>query len=243
MDQPDAAAAIGEAETLIGPGAPLRQAAALALTDAVYQQHLGNYEQAVASGLRQAEFYRQGGHEWGVQLALINVAFYECGLDRFDAAIDRLRAVIDKLRQMGAPYGISHATLILACAHAMRGDREAALANARATVPYLQRGGDPAGMLLTIALVHARHGEPARAASLLSYVDGDFRRAGRIFFPMLTRLRDEIVSRALAALGPAEFDRQSAAGASLSEEAALALAFDDPGIPDRRTPLVAGRRR
>ena len=42
---------------------------------------------------------------------------------------------------------------------------------------------------------------------------------------MLVRIRDEIVARARAALGPAEFDRQTAAGAALNEEQAIALAF------------------
>jgi hypothetical protein len=109
----------------------------------------------------------------------------------------------------------------------MRGDRDEALANARAAVPYLQRGGDPAGLLLSIALVHARHGAEDRAASLLGYVDREFGRAGRIFFPMLMRIRNEIVSRAQAALGPADFVRQTAAGAALTEEQALALALDE----------------
>ena len=222
-----AATAIAEAEALIGPQAPLRQAAALALADAVYQQHLGNHEQAVESGLRQAVFYRQGGNEWGVQLALINVAFYECGRGQFDAAIARLRAVIDSLGKISAPYGISHAKLILSCAHAMRGDRDEALANARAAVPYLQRGGDPTGMLLTIALVHARHGAPDRAVSLLGYVDHEFGRAGRIFFPMLTRIRDEIISRTQAALLATDVDRLMVAGAALTEEQALSLALGE----------------
>ena len=82
-------------------------------------------------------------------------------------------------------------------------------------------------LLLSIALVHARHGAEDRAASLLGYVDREFGRAGRIFFPMLMRIRDEIVSRAQAALGPADFDRQTAAGAALTEEQALSLAFDE----------------
>ena len=221
------AAAIAEAEALIGPDAPPRQAAALAVSNAVNHQYLGQDQQAVESALRQAAFYRDGGHEWGVHLALINVAFHECGLGQFDAAIARLRSAIDALRRINAPWGVSHAMHILAYAHALRGDRDEALANARAAVPYLQRGGDPPGLLLSIALVHARHGAEDRAASLLGYVDREFGRAGRIFFPMLMRIRDEIVSRAQTALEPAEFDRQTAAGAALTEEQALSLAFDE----------------
>jgi len=43
-------------------------------------------------------------------------------------------------------------------------------------------------------------------------------------------MRDEIMARARAKLGPVAFDRQLAAGAALTEEQALAVAFDEtPG--------------
>jgi predicted ATPase/DNA-binding winged helix-turn-helix (wHTH) protein len=222
-----AAAAIAEAEALIDRHAPPRQAAALALSTAVNHLYLGQYELAVESALRQAAFYREGGHEWGVQLAMINVAFHECGLGHFDAAIARLRTTIDVLRRTSAPYGVGNAIQILAYAHAMRGDREEALANARAAVPYLQRGGDPPGLLLGLALVHARHGAEHRAVTLLAYVEREFGRAGRIFFPMLAHVRDEVDSRARAALEPAEVDIRKAVGADLNEEQAVALALDE----------------
>ena len=222
------AAAIAEAEALIGADAPPRQAAALALSSAVNHLHLGEHQQAVDSALRQAAFYRDGGHEWGVQLALINAAFHECGLGRFDAAIEKLQAAIAALRKANAPYGVGTALHILAFTHAMRGDRVEALANARAALPDLQRGGDPAAMLLYLALVHARHGAEGRAAALLGYVEREFARAGRIFFPMLTGIRDEIVARGQAALKPADFDRQTLAGSAMNEEQVFVLAFDDP---------------
>ena len=225
------ATAIAEAEALIGPGAPPRQAAALAVAIAVNHQYLGQDELAIESALRQAAFYRAGGHEWGVHLALINVAFHECALGRYDAAIERLRSAIDALRRIGAPYGVSHALHILAFAHAMRGDHEEALESARAALPDLQRNGDPAGLLLSAALVHARHGAEDRAACLIAYVEREFGRAGRIFFPMLARVREEIRSRARSALSPAEFARQTAAGGAMSEEEAVATAFGATSTP------------
>jgi hypothetical protein len=82
-------------------------------------------------------------------------------------------------------------------------------------------------LLLAIALVHARHGAEHRAISLLAYVEGEFNRTGRIFFPMLVRVRDEIVARAQAALQPAQYDYRRAIGAALSEEQAVALALDE----------------
>jgi len=109
----------------------------------------------------------------------------------------------------------------------MRGDRDEALANARAAVPYLHRGGDPPGLLLSIALVHARHGAEGRAAALLGYVDREFGRAGRVFFPMLMRIREEIVARAQATLEPEDLQLKTSAGAALNEQQALSLALDD----------------
>jgi predicted ATPase/DNA-binding winged helix-turn-helix (wHTH) protein len=227
------AAAIAEAEALIGADAPPRQAAALALSNAVNYLYLGQHEQAVESALRQAAIYRDSGNEWGVHLALANAALHECGLGRFDSAIVRLRTALDALRRINAPYGVGSALQFLAFAHALRGDRNEALANGRACIPYLQGTGDPSGMLLAIALLHARHGAEDRAASLLGYVDRAFARTGRIVFPMLQRIREEIMERVQAAFEPVEFDRQRAAGAALTQEQALALAFDDLPAPDR----------
>ena len=227
------AAAIAEAEALIGPDAPSRQAAALAVAVSVNHQYLGQEQEALDSALRQAALYRDGGHEWGVHLALTNAALHECGLGRFDSAIARLRSAIEALRRIGAPYGVSHARLILTCAHAMRGDREEALAHAQAAVPHLQRGLDAVALLLSVALVHARHGAEDRAAILLGYVEREFGRAGRIFFPMLARVRDEIRSRTRAVLEPAELARQTAAGDALNEEQAIAVALGTSPPPPR----------
>jgi len=201
--------------------------------DKIMLHHVGQEQEACDSALRQAALYRDGGHEWGVHLALTNAALHECGLGRFDSAIARLRSAIEALRRIGAPYGVSHARLILTCAHAMRGDREEALAHAQAAVPHLQRGLDAVALLLSVALVHARHGAEDRAAILLGYVEREFGRAGRIFFPMLARVRDEIRSRTRAVLEPAELARQTAAGDALNEEQAIAVALGTSPPPPR----------
>ena len=221
------AAAIAEAEALIAPDAPARQAAALAVSNSVHYLHLGQHDRAIESGMRQAALYRDSGNEWGVQLALCNVGMYECGRGRYDAAIELLNGVLAVLRRINAPYGAGTAMAMLALAHALRGDRDEALANGRAAAPHIQRMQDVAPTLLPIALVHARHGADDRAAGLLGYIDHSFARAGRIPFPMMVSMRDEIVARARAALGPVEFERQRAGGVALTEEQALSLAFDE----------------
>ncbi len=221
------ASSIAEAEALIAPDAPARQAAALAVANAMNYLSLGQHERALDSSLRQAELYRASRNEWGVQLALCNAALYECGLGRFDAAIEQLDGVLDALRRINAPHGTGSALQNLAIAHALRGDRDEALDSARAGVPHIQRLGDVAPTLQAVALVHARHRAEDRAACLLGYLDHAFARSGRIRFPLMVKMRDEIVLRARAALGPAEFDRQTAVGAALNEEQAVALAFDE----------------
>ena len=227
------AAALAEAETLIAPDAPARQAAALAVAKAGNYFSLGEHERAVESALRQAELYRSSGNEWGEQLALCNVGLYECGLGRFDAAIELLGNVINALRRIDAPHGAGNALQHLAFAHALRGDRDEALASARGSMPHMQRSQDVAPTLMAVALVHARHHAEDRSACLLGYVDRAFERSGRILFPMMMKIRDEIMARARAALGQAELDRQMAAGAVLTEEQAIALAFDDGARSDR----------
>jgi tetratricopeptide (TPR) repeat protein len=217
--------AIAEAETLIGPHTPPRQAASLALAKAQYHVSLDQLEQALESALRQAALYGESGDAWGEYLGLCNAAFYECGLGRFDSAIARLRTALEALRQINAPHGEGQALGFLACARALRGDRDEALSNAQAAIPHLQFTQNVSWLLQYIALVHSRHGTEDRAASLVGYVDRDFARAGRILYPMQTRIRDETLARAQAALGPGEVDLRTASGAKLTEEQAIALAF------------------
>ena len=220
--------AIAEAETLIGPHTPPRQAASLALAKAIYHVSLDQFEQALESALRQAALYGESGDAWGARgmyLGQCNAAFYECGLGRFDSAIARLRTALEALRQINAPHGEGQALAFLACAHALRGDRDEALANGQAAIPHLQLTQNVSWLLQYIALVHSRHGTEDRAASLVGYVDRDFARAGRILYPMQTRIRDETLTRAQAALGADEVDLRTASGAKLTEEQAIALAF------------------
>ena len=228
------AAAIAEAEALIAPDAPARQAAALALSNGMNYHSLGQEERALESGLRQAQIYRASGNEWGEQTALCNVALYECGCGRFDAAIERLGRVLDALRRINAPHGAGTALQFLAIAHALRGDRDEALASARAAVPHVQRMHDVAPLLHAVALVYARHRAEDRAACLLGYVDYSFAKSGRVLYPMMVKMHDETAMRARAALGLEEFDRQVAAGGALTEEQAIALALDDAARSDVR---------
>jgi len=218
--------ALAEAEALIDARAPPRQVGALAWARSFYHLNLGEYEPAVKIALQRAAICRASGNELGLQMALSNAAWFGCGLGHFDAAIAQLGSALGTLQRLQAPSGVGFALAFLACAHALRGDRDEALANGRAAAPHLQRGQNVTWMLLFIALVHARHGAEARAAGLVGYYEAELSRGGRPMAPMSVRVRDEILQRAHAALGPNEVCHQMTTGAALTEEQALALAFD-----------------
>ena len=213
-------AALAEAEALIAPDAPARQAAALAVAHAGTFLSVGEHERAIESALRQATLYRTAATK-GRQLACSTSAV-RVRPRSLRAAIELLGKVIDALRRLNAPHGVGNALQHLAFAHALRGDRDEALASAHAALPHMQRMQDVAPTLLAVALVYARHGEEGRAAGLLGYVDRAFATSGRILYPMMVKIRDEIVLRARTALGAEELDRRMAAGTVLPEEQAVA---------------------
>ena len=190
--------AIAEAESLIGPHTPLRQRASLALAKAIYHLSLDQIKQALESALRQAALQAKAatqgraGHAFGS----CNAAFYECGLGRFESAIARLRTALEALGRStrrilrGKPWHFSPAPTPCAVIATKRSR------TAMAAVPHLQRKQNVSWLLQYVALVHSRHGSEDRGGSLVGYVDRDFARAGRILYPMQTRIRDETLTRA-----------------------------------------------
>ena len=221
-----AAAAIAEAETLISPQTPPRHLVRLALAKAGNYFRHGEYERAVESALEQAAISRSENDEWNAQLALSNAAIYECGLGRFDSALARLHKALEILRRINAGLGIGQTLVNLARAYALSGDRSKALAYGREAVPYSQRIGWTARMLHCLALVHARCADESRAVCLASYFETTNARIGRIPTPLEVAVHNEIQKRARDTLSPTEVDRYTAIGGTMSEERAIAVAFE-----------------
>ena len=220
------AAALTEADSLIDEGAPPRQRALLALAHARHFLYIGEYEKAVAHALRQAEIYERSGLEWGKQMALTNVAWFGCALGRIDQAIEALQAAIIAMQKIDAPYGVGIAQMCLACAHALRGDREQALVTGRAAVPYLKRAHSVARIFPFIALLHAQQPRlEVRAAALIGYFDAEWARARHYLPPFAMDVRDKVIAIVQSAIGIEATQQHIAAGATLTEEGALALAF------------------
>ena len=219
-----AAIAIAEAETLIRSGAYRAQAGELEWAKSLHYMALGQYEPAMDSMQRMGEICREQGpeFEWVYHLARAHAAWYACGLARYDSAIDELHGILDALRGMYMPaYGVGEVLSYLACAHALRGDRDEALKYGAEAVPELQRTDDPAWLLLFIALVHARDGAGDRALRLIGFFD----RKVPLALPMLTQVRTDVIRCASAKLGPTEVERLIDAGRELNEQQALKIAF------------------
>ena len=221
------AAALTDADSLIGEDAPPRQRALLALAHARHFLYIGEYEKAVAHALRQAEIYERSGLEWGKQIALTNVAWFGCALGRIDQAIEALQTAIIAMQKINASYGVGIAQMCLACAHALRGDREQALVTGRAAVPYLKRTHTVAQILPFIALLHAQQPRlEVRAAALIGYFDAEWARARHYLPPFAMDVRDKVITIVQSAIGIEATRQHMAAGATLTEERTLELAFD-----------------
>ena len=221
------AAALAEADSLIDEGAPPRQRALLALAHARHFMYVGEYEKGIAHALRQVEIYERSGLEWGKQIALTNVAWFGCALGRVDQAIEALQAAIIAMQKINASYGVGIAQMCLACAHALRGDREQALVTGRAAVPYLKRAHTVAQILPFIALLHAQQPRlEVRAAALIGYFNAEWTRARHYLPPFAMDVRDKVIAIVQCAIGIEATQQHMAAGATLTEERALVLAFD-----------------
>jgi tetratricopeptide (TPR) repeat protein len=225
-DEQHRAAAIAEADALIDEDAPFRQRAALALAHGRHFAYLGDYEKALAGAERQAAIYREAGQQLGEQMALSTAAWFSCALGRIDDAIPVLQHAIATLRRIKAPYGIGGSQMVLACAYALRGDRESALAMGRDVIQYLQRTLMVVWLVPYMALLHAQQpGSEADAALLIGFFDIELKRTGRLVFPFTTDVRARVMALANAALGDAQTQAHAAAGSRLTEEQAIGLMF------------------
>ena len=221
------AAALAEADALIADDSPSRQRAALALAHARHFAYLGDYENARPWAERQAAIYRQSGLEMGEQMALSTAAWFGCALGHIDEAIPVLQHAIATLRRINT-YGIGGAQQFLANAHALRGDREAALTLSKAVIPYLQRTQMVASLIPYIALLHAQQpGSETDAAMLIGFFDVEVQRTKRLVPPFITDTRDRVMMLVQAARGAAHAQQSAAAGAQLTEEQAIELMFSD----------------
>ena len=231
-DLPETDASIAEAATLIGPAAPLRQRASLAMVQGNRALFLHRLAEAADAFRRQAALYREEGSEFGEHLALTNLAMVSLDLDELDSAIEALERAIAGLLRIRAPYGLGGARSLLVLAHALRGDDESALANAREAYQAQVNNGPTScdKPLMAAAMYHARRGDLARGALIAAAVNGPSVRGNqKRLCAMDERLERDLQALVVVGTTDEERSRWARAGAALTLAHAAAIAFD--GVP------------
>jgi predicted ATPase/DNA-binding winged helix-turn-helix (wHTH) protein len=227
-DQPDTQALLDEAALAVGPDAPPRLRASLALVEGSWAWRRGDYDAAEAALTRQRDCYLETGLELGVLMATNN----RCGvlLDRGDYALAAALAAstLEPLRSASAPalaWGLIYSLL----GRVMLGDDDHAALLALAREAYERGLGicTTYQQVLAAAIVHARCGELRRAALVAGFAER--LRQGQKFHPVAVdrRMDEQLRELVLARHAPRELDGWLAEGARLDEPRALALAFGD----------------
>jgi tetratricopeptide (TPR) repeat protein len=224
-------AAIAEATMLIGPAAPARKRASLAMTQGLRALDQRRFADAIDAYRRQAACSREEGSEFGENLALANAAMVSLDMGEVDSAVETFERVVAVLHRMRAPYGLGNIRALLTLARALKGDDADALANAREAYHALLTIGPTScdKPLMAAAMFHARRGDLRRAALIAACVEGPNVRGTKHICPMDERL-DADVARVVAALPAAERVRCREIGARLTLAQVASIALDGARI-------------
>jgi tetratricopeptide (TPR) repeat protein len=227
-DVPDTDAAIAEAEVLLGPGAPGRQRASLAMMQGQHALAQRRFADAAEAYRRQAALYREEGSEFGEYLALMNLSMVSLDIGEIDEAIDTLDRAIAGLRRIRAPYGLGQARAFMAVARAVRGEHDDGLAGAREAYEMLLPNGATAldKPLMAAAMFHARHGDLERAALIAGCATGPNVRGTHQCCPIDERLQREVDALVQAGADAARREAWQRAGASMTPAQIAPIAFD-----------------
>ena len=228
---PEAEHALLEAEALVTDTAPMRKQAALAATQGLCYVRRGAPELAIAAFRRQVELSRCAGDELGENFANGNVGSVQLDVGDLDAAIESLRKSVDGLRRLNAPYGLEFRLSTLAVALAWRGDDVDILPLAREAFDHHRLLGVTYGPLMAAALQHARRDDARRAVLLTGYACGNLplrEPPSLIALPMQQRVRDLAAAQHPAAA----VEGWLRAGQCLTEEQAVAIAFDEAPLDE-----------
>jgi predicted ATPase/DNA-binding winged helix-turn-helix (wHTH) protein len=240
----EAGAALAEAQALLRPEWPAPQRAMLALAWSLWHISCDRCDLAMSAALQQADCRLEIGDAVGVQVARLNIGYYEGFLGAHDSAIMRLQAALTELRRLHATRGIGWALECLALVHALRGapgDFDRTLAYAREAWPTRRRERRDMNLLLAIAMGLARQGVAVKAALLRGHVDAVWATEGAAVWPPYARLRTQTLEHIHAAIGAQWTAELMAKGAALDDQRAAALAFDDaPPEKPREGVLVNG---
>ncbi|MBK9116001.1 MAG: winged helix-turn-helix domain-containing protein [Betaproteobacteria bacterium] len=221
----EVAAALDEAERLEDPAWPARQRAQTRFARFMWCTMDGRYDEALAFARAQQALYRADGSVVGEQLAAGNAAAALAAMGQPEAALAEVESAYARLLALGAGALAGHVLGTRMLALLALGRHDEAREWGRAAQVRLQREGDALWLLEPLALAAAQQERPADAARIVGHVDariaatGDVRRAP-------ARARRARIDALLAA-GLPDDERRAlfAAGATLREDEAFALAL------------------
>jgi predicted ATPase/DNA-binding winged helix-turn-helix (wHTH) protein len=237
-DVTEADAAIAEAAAMIGPTTPTGLRANVAGVQGLRALHLRRFAEAADGYRRQAALCREDGSEFGEYLALSNLAWVSLDVGEVDAAIETLERAIAGLERIRAPYGLGPLRSLSTLAHAIRGDDQDGLRNAREAYQVMLTRGPRAcdKPLMSAAAFHARRGDSRRAAVVFGCVEGPNVRGNKQLCPMDEMLDNQVRAMVTGRMPEHERFRCWELGKSLTLAEVAAIAFDAAPIDSVNRP-------
>ena len=191
---------------------------------------------ALDAAWHQYECYREGRGlaVFDQAMALINVAFCETLLGRYESAIERLEGVLNQKQWLGLTLATLTRTLVL---RNEPGDVDRALAYGSEAWPLVRLQFRGTRLLEVMAVAHARRGAPDLAARLIGQARAACAQDGEVEFPFRRRMIGDVLEELRARHGQSQVDGWCAAGAALNDDEAASLAFGSV-TSDPRPPLA-----
>ena len=224
----DAEQALAQAEMM--PGASVSQRLYLLQARASFSQFRGDLETAARMFERLGTEHRALGNKRGQMAAAINLAEVEHARGHSQQAAEIVSEILPIARSSVDKSTLEVLLHNLAGYLAAVDDLPGALAAAREAIGIWARTPDRAFVAVAmehLSLVYALRGELTLAAVLEGYADAALQRYGFTREFTETTTHDRLTALLREALAPDELARLGAEGASLTPEAAVALALDE----------------
>ena len=223
-----------EGSRLIGSDVPPHKLANLASVQGCWAWRREDYAHALLAFERQADFFRAAGLDAGVQMAINN----RCGVlldsGTYAQAVELAQETTLRLRSLES-VSLAWGLIYVVLGRTMLGDDKGLLPAVHEAFAAGLSIGTTYQPLLATALYHARRGELQRAALVAGQAHK--MRSQQKFHPVAIDLRMEALLRALveAAHPRAAYEAWHAAGESLPEARAIAIAFENAPLADAAT--------
>lgn len=228
---PEMQAVVDEAVRLEQPGWPPALRSSFQWARHRWLLAQGRAEEALACAQRQAELLAEAGL-WATHVAVgANVADCELSLGHLDRAEALARGALQALDEAGIDDNlVGHVLDMLMVALTLQRRAKEAVEVGRRARRLLQREGDEARLLDTLALNATTLGRWPTAARIAGAADAALSASGERRWPASAARRQQLEQALSTALAPEDRARLLAEGAALGTDQALGLAFADGAV-------------